>query len=181
MGVTPNKRRPDDILVASSPQNKKIKTLDDLSSTRVRLILTGLTTGTQPAAGLSLLYRSHLCCYSITGISLHSVVNNILTLRRTSDVASPADHAPNLQVHIVVQAIPNGSRRLKTWQAGLTKHGATVVEVRHNIPWHSAALLSIKALFCLRHESVKHYQMPLQLFSAAHMGCICLHITYPAV
>ena len=33
------------------------------------------------------------------------------------------------QVHIAVQAIPNGSRRLKSWQAGLEKHGAVVVQV----------------------------------------------------
>ncbi|DBB06978.1 hypothetical protein WJX77_001835 [Trebouxia sp. C0004] len=35
---------------------------------------------------------------------------------------------PHIQVHIVVQAIPNGSRRLKSWQTGLAKHGATVVQ-----------------------------------------------------
>ena len=38
-------------------------------------------------------------------------------------------HTP-VQVHIVVQAIPNGSRRLKSWQAGLENHSTTVVQVR---------------------------------------------------
>lgn len=35
----------------------------------------------------------------------------------------------NVQVHIVVAAIPNGSRRVKSWQNGLEKHGAAVVQV----------------------------------------------------
>ena len=35
----------------------------------------------------------------------------------------------NVQVHIVVNAIPNGSRRVKSWQNGLEKRGAAVVQV----------------------------------------------------
>lgn len=34
-----------------------------------------------------------------------------------------------MQVHIVVNAIANGSRRVKSWQNGLEKHGAAVVQV----------------------------------------------------
>ena len=37
--------------------------------------------------------------------------------------------ANHVQVHIVVNAIANGSRRVKSWQNGLEKHGAAVVQV----------------------------------------------------
>ena len=50
---------------------------------------------------------------------------------RVSTSSTAVDHLQRaaVQVHIVVHAIPNGSRRLKSWQTGLEKHGAHVVQV----------------------------------------------------
>ena len=47
--------------------------------------------------------------------------------------------AKHVQVHIVVNAIANGSRRVKSWQNGLEKHGAAVVQVDMSVSNHIAS------------------------------------------
>ena len=47
-----------------------------------------------------------------------------------------------VQVHIVVNAIANGSRRVKSWQNGLEKHGAAVVQVDTSV-WSNFAPTSL--------------------------------------
>lgn len=52
------------------------------------------------------------------------------------------ENAKHVQVHIVVNAIANGSRRVKSWQNGLEKHGAAVVQVIMSV-WIDFAQMSL--------------------------------------
>ena len=50
------------------------------------------------------------------------------TVSNASEEAVTLD-ATYMQVHIVEHTIPNGSRRLRSWQTGLEKYGAQVTQV----------------------------------------------------